>query len=108
MSVPDNSSSFLSYPLMQMDELMGHSGLRDAGVDADAAVEGAAAGLSMSLHYCGYLASMISDAVTAGVGSGHVHWLPHNNAWSVFCDSWHASSLARLSDADLANAWRLA
>ena len=32
----------------------------------------------------------------------------HKNKWTVFCTTWHPGTLARLSDADLAEAWRLA
>src|SRR4051812_25425839 len=92
-----------------MDELtamMARSGLRETEVTADAALAGAAAGLSMQNPYCHHMASAVVRAVGAATDPSREQ--PQNNAWTVFCDTWHASSLARLSDADLANAWRLA
>jgi hypothetical protein len=35
-------------------------------------------------------------------------WFATNDVYTVFAETWHADSLARLSDADLANLWRLA
>src|SRR4051812_943480 len=89
-----------------MNHLMGHSGLREAGVVASAALECAASELSLSSPYCRYLASTMSECVAALSDSTQEQ--PQSNQFSVFSQTWHASSLARLSDADVANVWRLA
>jgi hypothetical protein len=83
-----------------------HSGLAEAGLTGDAHLEGAAAGTSLSLPYCRYLASALLEAVRAASDKSLDR--PHLNKFTVFAETWHAASLARLSDADIANLWRLA
>jgi hypothetical protein len=86
--------------------LIQHSGVAEAGVTGDALLEGAAAGTTMSLPYCRHLASALLEAVRAA----HDELLdrPQLNKLTVFAETWHAASLALLSDADIANLWRLA
>jgi hypothetical protein len=86
--------------------LLQRSGLADAGVDGEALLEGAATATSLRLPYCRYLVSALLDAVAAAADPTADQ--PQLIDYTVFCATWHAASLARLSDADLANAWRLA
>jgi hypothetical protein len=88
------------------DRLLQRSGLAEAGVSGANIVEGAATGTSLSLPYCGYLLSVHMDAVTLAAEEDRDQ--PQLNVYTVFAKTWHADSLARLSDADLANLWRLA
>jgi hypothetical protein len=85
--------------------LLQHSGVAEAGVTGDALLEGAAAGTSLSLPYCRYLLTALLEAVTMAADVSFDQ--PQHNTYTVFSDTWHAASLARLSDADIANAWRL-
>jgi hypothetical protein len=86
--------------------LLQRSSLAEAGVDGEALLEGAATGTSLSVPYCQYLVSVLMEATVTAADPAIDH--PQLNDYTVFCDTWHAASLARLSDADLANAWRLA
>jgi hypothetical protein len=83
-----------------------HCGLAGAGLPLDALLTGAADGLLLPEPYCPQLASALADALSHAVDSTREQ--PQRNPYSVFCTTWHADSLARLSDADIANAWRLA
>ncbi len=86
--------------------LLQRSCLSEAGVTGEAMLEGAAAGTSLALPYCTYLvAALLEAATTAGDESIEQ---PHLNLCTIFCETWHEASLARLSDADTANACRLA
>ncbi len=84
---------------------MPRSGLTEAGVTGGL-VDGAAAGTSLSLPYCTYLLPVLLDAVASTEDASL--YQPQLNELTVFAETWHAASLARLSDADIANAWRLA
>jgi hypothetical protein len=86
--------------------LLQRSGLAEAGVDGEALLEGAATATSLSVPYCQYLVSVLMEATVAAADPELEQ--PQLNDLTVFCETWHAASLARLSDADLANAWRLA
>jgi hypothetical protein len=80
----------------------------EAAITADALLAGAAAGLSLVQPYCNYLVSTLMDAVTTAQAADESLDQPQLNKYTVFADTWHATSLARLSDADIANGWRLA
>jgi hypothetical protein len=86
--------------------LIQHSGLAEAGATGDALLEGAAAGTTLSLPYCRCLASALLEAVRAA--SDESLDQPQFNKLTIFAETWHATTLARLSDADIANLWRLA
>jgi hypothetical protein len=102
--------------------------LAESGVTGDALLDGAAAGLSLSLPYCRYLTLTLSESVSA-VTVMPRHWQPagsfssrsrglplelddedqpHQNHYTIYSKVWHATSLALLSNADIANLWRLA
>jgi hypothetical protein len=85
--------------------LLLHSGLAEACVTGQALLEGAAVGTSLSLPYCRYLVSTLLEAVVTA--SDKIIDQPQKNIFTVFAETWHAASLAHLSDADIANAWRL-
>jgi hypothetical protein len=89
-----------------MDLLLERCGVAEVGIDSEALLEGAAAGTSLSLPYCKYLVSAAATAVTLAADKSLEQ--PQRNMLSVFAETWHAVSLARLSDADLSNLWRLA
>jgi hypothetical protein len=75
------------------------------GVDEAACLLGAETELMLSLPYCQYLMSTIQEAVERATDASAGQ--PHLNKYTVFAETWHATSLARLSDADIANALRL-
>jgi hypothetical protein len=85
--------------------MLRHSGLAEAGVAGNEVLEGAAAATSLSLPYCRYLLTALLDSVT-GTEDASLDQ-PQLNMFTVFAETWHAASLARLSDADIANVWRL-
>jgi hypothetical protein len=87
--------------------LLEYTRLAEAGVTVESLLEGAAAGMRMSAPYCKHLVSVLLDAV-AEEAELPVSELPQLNYFTVFAETWHAASLARLSDADIANAWHLA
>lgn len=91
---------------LAMDRLLHRSGLADVGVDGAAVLEGAAAGLSLAAPFCEYLLAALADAVMTTADSSQEQ--PHLNRFTVFAERWHATSLANLSGADVANLWRLA
>ena len=47
-----------------MNKLLAHSSLREAGVDGEALLEGAAAALSPDTPYCSYLAAGMCTGVS--------------------------------------------
>jgi hypothetical protein len=87
--------------------LQQRSGLAEAGVDGQALLEGAATGTTLALPYCRYLVTMLLQAVTAASDEAMDSDQPQLNAYTVFCQTWHEETLARLSNADIANLWRL-
>jgi hypothetical protein len=99
-----------------MDVLLQHTRLRVAAAAlpvpddtscGDVVLESASIGMSINLQYCTYLVSVLGDAIRVAIAaSGESDHL--SLKWSVFCTTWHGETLARLSDADIANAWRLA
>jgi hypothetical protein len=86
--------------------LLAHSGLAETGVTASALLDGAVAGLSLAKPYCKYLSSALMQAVTTATDES-IHQ-PQLIVYTVFAEIWHCASLACLSDADIANAARLA
>ncbi len=68
--------------------------------------DGASAALRLSGAYCEYLLGGLSTAIEAAADP--LRDQPHLNVRTVFCDDWHSGTLSRFSDADIANAWRLA
>jgi hypothetical protein len=89
----------------------------EADVGSDSALESASCQLSLSLPYCQYLmirmlraaADAEADVTTATTADDiSARWQPQHNVYTVFCETWHAASLATLTNADIANAWRLA
>jgi hypothetical protein len=77
-----------------------------AGVTGQALLEGASSGTALSLPYCRYLVSALMEAV-AGAADESLDQ-PQLNYRTVFAETWHAASLALLSDADISNLWRVA
>jgi hypothetical protein len=86
------------------NQLLARSGLSEAGVTAEVALEGAAASAHLVLPYCVYLLSAMSSALSVSVPD----YSSRTGELTVYSSTWHASSLGRLSDADIANLWRLA
>src|SRR5437867_3198612 len=88
-----------------MDRLISQCGLAEAGVRAEAALEGAAAELSLPLTVCERLTRCLADAKAAAADSSIPQ--PHLNTLNVFCSApWHPA-LSSLSDAHLEAAYRL-
>jgi hypothetical protein len=86
--------------------LLNRCGLAETGVADDALLEGAAVGTSLAPAYCSFLVSTLEQAVRAAADQTLEQ--PQQCYRTVFAETWHAGSLATLSDADIANAWRLA
>jgi hypothetical protein len=93
---------------MHHSSLFARSSLVEAGVTKHAALEGAAAGLSMSPAYCDYLYENFAlGFATASEPAAGQLWQPHLNPYTVFAEMWHGDSVGKLSNADLSNACRL-
>ncbi len=90
--------------------MLRHCGVAEAGVSGNVVLASAAAELGYYPAFCGHLASALSAAVDAvdNDGDDACRWQPQTNVRTVFAVTWHAASLARLPDAELAHAWRLA
>jgi hypothetical protein len=91
-----------------MERLLPHSGLAEAGVSSEAMMEGAAAATLLAPPYCEHLVTALSAAVADAADPTADQPPPHLNHYTVFACTWHATSLAKLPDADIANCCRLA
>jgi hypothetical protein len=58
------------------------------------------------LPYCRYLLTTLLESIATAADASLEQ--PHLNKYTVFSDTWHAASLARLGDADIASLLRLA
>jgi hypothetical protein len=92
-----------------------------AEVAADAVLQAAETELVLVVPYCQYLLEKLDSALTKVELNGarllvagfpgalpECYKHPMRNIYTVFVDTWHSDSLATLSDADVANLWRLA
>jgi hypothetical protein len=91
-----------------MDRLSQHTSLPsgELSITAEALLDAAAAGTSLALHYCRYLLTALLDAVSAASDAAIDR--PEVNLYTVFATTWHKGTLSHLSNADIANLWRLA